>query len=230
MTGPIISYAITVCDELEEPQRLLAILGKNLAPVDEIVIQYDPPKTPQAVLDYLAGLSATVVPFAFDDDFAAFKNNLKCHCRGDYIFQIDADEFPGETQLARLRALLEANPAVDVPHVPRINTVTGLTPDHLRRWNWQLNELGWANFPDYQTRIWRNQNTIFWENQVHERLWVPPSPPGFCLLRNSACFIPWTSPTKNGRIFIAGSCRMACDGAPPAALQCSISHFSNIRY
>jgi glycosyltransferase involved in cell wall biosynthesis len=172
---PTISYAVTVCDELEELRRLLPILHKYLGADDEIVIQYDAPRTPPAVLDFLESLAGEagapmIVPFALNDDFAAFKNNLKAHCRGDYIFQIDADEYPSDILLSRLRGVLHDNPTVDVLLVPRINTVRGLTPEHVRKWGWHVNAQGWVNFPDPQTRIYRNSDAIVWKNRVHERL------------------------------------------------------------
>ena len=37
-----------------------------------------------------------VIEFALNKDFASFKNNLKDNCSGDYIFQIDSDEYPEE--------------------------------------------------------------------------------------------------------------------------------------
>jgi hypothetical protein len=81
-----ISYAITVCDEVEEIRRLIDILG-GIDIRDEIVIQYDEPKTPPAVMDYLQALRGerncgAIVPFALNNDFAAFKNNVKKFCRG----------------------------------------------------------------------------------------------------------------------------------------------------
>jgi hypothetical protein len=188
--APTISYAVTVCDELEELRRLVPIVQKHLGAGDELVIKYDTPRTTLPVLDYLGGLSdaAAIVPFSLDDNFAAFKNHLKAHCRSDYIFQIDADEYPSDTLLTHLRTLLAANPAVDVLLVPRINTVRGLTPEHARKWNWHVNRQGWVNFPDPQTRIWQNRDSIFWQERVHERLAGGkmyahlPFTPGFSLI------------------------------------------------
>ena len=38
-----------------------------------------------------------VVGFPLNKDFTiSYKNNLKSECKGDYIFQIDADEVPNE--------------------------------------------------------------------------------------------------------------------------------------
>ena len=170
-----ISYAITVCDELNELQRLVRILLGHIAGQDEIVIQYDEPKATAAVREYLDVLARTrkcvrVVRFALQDDFAAFKNNLKKFCRGDYIFQIDADEYPSNELLKNLHPLLAANAHADVLVVARVNTVSGLTPDHVRKWRWRVDANGWVNFPDPQARLYRNSEAIRWVNRVHETL------------------------------------------------------------
>ena len=83
------------------------------------------------------------------------KNHLTSLCNGDYIYQIDADEIVNEYILLALPQLLEAND-IDVLRVPRINTVSGLTQEHINKWGWRVNNKGWVNFPDYQWRIYRN--------------------------------------------------------------------------
>ena len=170
-----ISFAITVCDEFDEIQRLVAVLRPHLHADDEIVIQYDVPRAPQAMVDYLESLRArqpriSVVPFALNDDFAAFRNHLKRFCAGDYIFQIDADEYPAEKLLLNIHDILEKNPRVDVLTVARVNTVTGLSRAHIEKWRWRVDAKGWVNFPDPQGRIYRNSDAIYWVNRVHERL------------------------------------------------------------
>jgi hypothetical protein len=142
---------------------------------DEIVIQYDEPKAPPAILGYLNGLSAArkiaaAVPFALNDDFAGFKNNLRCFSRGDYIFHIDADEYPGERLLSEIHDILEPNPSVDVLVIPRVNTVAGLTAARAREWRWRVDAHGRVNFPDPQGRIYRNCDSIRWTNPVYEIL------------------------------------------------------------
>ena len=87
-----------------------------------------------------------------------------------YIFQIDADEVPNELLIQHLPELLELNPDNDVYLVPRINTVTGLTEEHIKKWGWNVNVMGWVNWPDYQWRIYKNSPEIKWINKVHERL------------------------------------------------------------
>ena len=89
-------------------------------------------------------------------------------CSGDYIFQIDADEYPHEYLIESLPEILETNSKVEVYVVPRVNTVEGLTPEHITKWEWYVNENGWVNWPDYQWRIYKNSPDIKWENKVHE--------------------------------------------------------------
>ena len=72
--------------------------------------------------------------------------------------------------MKNLKPILEANPTIDLYWVPRVNTVDGITEEHINKWGWQVNEKGWVNFPDYQGRIWRNRQNIRWKNAVHEVL------------------------------------------------------------
>lgn len=170
-----ISYAVTVCNELVEIQRLLPFLIQNKRQEDEIIIFYDSNNGTKAVDEYLRSLSTnTFAPFRyisyhFDGHFANMKNALTEACLGDYIFQIDADEMPSSSLMQHLPALLEMN-QVDVILVPRINTVEGLTLEHVQKWNWAINERDWVNFPDYQWRIYKRSSDIKWVSKVHEYL------------------------------------------------------------
>lgn len=167
-----ISYAIPVCNEDKELERLLEQLVHKVGREDEIVVQCDLGNTtPEVyrVLDKYVNY-IRVVQFPLKGNFAAFKNNLKANCKGAWIFQIDADEYLNETFLANLPHLLAENPRVDLFLVPRINTVEGLTQEHINRWGWRVDEKGWVNFPDYQTRILQNSPKINWASKVHEVL------------------------------------------------------------
>lgn len=168
-----ISYAITVCNELEEITKLVDFLSTKINKEDEIVIQYDEQSVTPEVLEYLNLQKMihnhTIIGFPLNKDFASFKNNLKSNCTKDYIFQIDADEIPHEVLVDYLPQLLNDNP-VDIIFVPRINTVEGLTQSHIDKWKWKVDDNGWVNFPDYQTRIYKNTEDITWMNKVHERI------------------------------------------------------------
>ena len=169
-----ISYAITVCNELDEITKLLNFLQTHIRKEDEIVIQYDETSVTDEVMDYLKLMNSMhenhkVIGFPLNKDFASFKNNLKAHCTKDYIFQVDADEIPHEFLVEYLGQILQENP-VDIVFVPRVNTVEGLTQEHIDKWKWNVNEKGWVNWPDYQTRIYKNTEDVTWMNKVHERI------------------------------------------------------------
>ena len=168
-----ITYAITVCNEFIEIQRLVAFLLKNKRIQDNIVVLYDEANGDLEIENFLRSHSVNGEfswhKAKFQRHFADWKNHLTSLCTGDYIFQIDADEMVTEYICRILPQILETN-QVDVIRVPRINTVKGMTQDHMQQWGWAVNEHGWINFPDYQWRIYRNTNQIKWENKVHEVL------------------------------------------------------------
>ena len=105
----------------------------------------------------------------FRRDFAEWKNHLNGKCSKDYIYQIDADEMVTEYIMKLLPQVLLSN-EVDLLAVPRINTVEGLSKEHIQKWRWNVNEKGWVNFPDYQTRIYKNNPEIKWSGKVHEQI------------------------------------------------------------
>ena len=171
-----ISYAIPVCNEHEELKRLLDFLIKNIREEDEIVVQCDQGNTTPDVYRVLQELtengsvSYKLIEFPLNNNFAAFKNNLKDNCSGDYIFQIDADEYPEEYLMKHIDWFIANNPNTDIFWVPRINTVKGLTQEHIDKWGWRVDNDGKVNFPDYQCRILKNVKRIKWKNKVHEVL------------------------------------------------------------
>jgi glycosyltransferase involved in cell wall biosynthesis len=166
---PSISYAITACNEHVELDRLLNQLSSSIRDEDEIVVQMDITATDEVkavvnkykLMNYFHPLNK---------DFATFKNNLKGLCTKDYIFQIDADEYSSEELLVYLPAILEDNSSVEMFSIPRINTVEGLTEQHIKQWGWRVDERGWVNYPDYQNRILKNKPEIHWVNKVHEKI------------------------------------------------------------
>jgi hypothetical protein len=165
-----ISYAITVCNEIKEIKTLLPILINSKKPEDEIVVLFDKQKGTAEVWSYLQDQPVTSVSKSFKNHFADWKNHLTSLCSGDYIFQIDADEVPNPILINNIHSILETNPEVDVYHVPRVNTVEGLTDEHIKKWRWRVNDQGWVNWPDYQMRVYKNNSTIKWKNKVHEVL------------------------------------------------------------
>jgi hypothetical protein len=170
-----VTYGITVCNEINEITQLVNFLHPRIQSDDEILIQYDEGGVTDDVLGYLKIINdlhdnINVIGFPLNKDFASYKNNLKNHAKGIFIFQIDADELPNEYLITNMHDLLNANLDIDLFFVPRVNTVEGLTDKHIQKWRWNVNEKGWVNWPDVQTRIYRRTSEIEWEGKVHERI------------------------------------------------------------
>jgi len=167
-----VSYCITTHNEGERYLRpLLDRLLKHLQPEDEIVV-VDDNSTDETTLKTLEEFrdKISLYKHSLDGDFAAHKNFAKSMCTKQYIFFIDADENMHENLLLTLKEILINNLDTDMFLVPRINIVPGITPQHIEKWGWQVNDKGYINYPDPQTRIVKNRPEIAWVGKVHERL------------------------------------------------------------
>lgn len=171
-----ISYAITVCNEHKELDKLLKFLFEHKRTQDEVIVLKDKEAATDMVWDICEkyetqqSLVYQHRSFSLDKNFAQYKNFLNSQCSGDWIFQIDADEIPNEYLIEALPFILEANDGTEAFWVPRVNTVAGITDTHVAKWGWKLNDQGWINFPDWQMRIYRNTDNIYWVKPVHEQL------------------------------------------------------------
>jgi len=169
-----ISYGITVCNELDEIKRLVPFLYQYKRPEDEICVLLDKPKATKhiqkSLWNYSTNKEISLYEDAFEGHFADWKNKLTQICSGDYIFQIDADEIPHKVLIDALPELLENNSDLEVFLVPRVNTVEGITSEHIQKWGWNVDNKERVNWPDYQWRIWKNKPEIKWINKIHERL------------------------------------------------------------
>ena len=164
-----ISYGITVHNESEELENLLEKLLLSIEEQDEVVICVDgDDKNVKGVIESYS-TDSRVIHYnrKLDGNFSDQKNSVIEKSSGDYIFHIDADEYPHETLLAQLKQILEIND-VDLVWVPRVNTIEGMKPEHIHKWGWNVSEKNWVNFPDYQARIFRRKESIRWVRPLHE--------------------------------------------------------------
>ena len=168
-----LSYGITVHNEHEELNQLLELLIHNTDQEDEIVIvdDFSNQETQDVIGSWVQQYSDKKVIRVFqrklDGDFASQKNFVIEQCTGDYIFHIDADEYPNVILLQQLKQILEIN-EVDLLWIPRVNTVEGMTEEDIQKWGWKISEQGWVNYPDYQSRVFRRTDSIRWERPLHE--------------------------------------------------------------
>ena len=168
-----ISYSILTHNETDSLSELIQFLVKHKDEEDEIVIldDYSDNEKTKEILDTMCSIyDITFEQRNLHKDYAGQKNHLSHMCKGQYIINIDADELPNKWLMKNIKSILEANPTIDLYWVPRVNTVEGLTQEHINKWGWQVNEKGWVNWPDYQGRIWRNRQNIRWKKPVHEQL------------------------------------------------------------
>ena len=173
-----ISYGITVHNEADELNKLLEILIHKTDPEDEIVIcdDYSDEETQFVIQSWVQQYghedmkTIKVYQRKLDGDFSAQKNSVIENSTGDYIFHIDADEQPHEALLQQLKQIIEMNDGVDLIYVPRVNIVEGITQEHMKYWGWKSTEQGWINYPDFQSRVFRNSPDIRWRRKVHEQI------------------------------------------------------------
>ena len=166
-----ISYGITVYNEQEELERLLGKLLVSIDDQDEVVICVDGNHEGVKDVIKLYSLDSRVIHYdrKLDGNFADHKNSVIEKSSGDYIFHIDADEYPHEILLKQLKQILEIND-VDLIWIPRVNTIDGMTEEHIKKWGWRVTENRWVNYPDYQARVFRNHKDIRWTRPLHEHI------------------------------------------------------------
>ena len=165
-----LSYAILACTEARELTELLEALVHSKREQDEIVIVLDELNSTEKVKKICEMYDVKWFTNPLNRDFAQQKNFLTSKCSGDWIVNLDADELLTPDLIRILHDIIKMNDNVDAIWMPRINTVEGITPDHIEKWNWQVNDKGWINWPDSQMRLYKNNGKIKWTQPVHERL------------------------------------------------------------
>ena len=115
-----ISYGITVYNEEDELNRLLEILVHKTDKEDEIVVCVDGDDDGvRFVLDswtqqYADAKMIKVYQRELNKDFSAQKNSVIENSTGDYVFHIDADEYPNEILLSQIKEILNMNDGIDL--------------------------------------------------------------------------------------------------------------------
>ena len=170
-----ISYAILACTEARELNELITHLSNEIRAVDEIVVVTDEVNTTSKVKhlceSFVHNDMIKWYTRPLNKDFAQQKNFLNSKCSGDWILNLDADESISANLIKLLPDIVKMNDGkVEAIWMPRVNTVDGITQEHIDKWNWQVNDKDWVNWPDAQMRIYKNDPKIKWIQPVHERL------------------------------------------------------------
>jgi glycosyltransferase involved in cell wall biosynthesis len=133
---------------------LAACLASVRDLVDEIIVvdTGSVDRTKAIALEY----GALVVDFAWQDSFAAARNESLRHSAGKWILWLDADESLDETNRQRLRALLDSLGDENVAFLMRQSSPLE-TSTH-------------ATAHVDQVRLFRNLPEVHWQYRVHEQI------------------------------------------------------------
>jgi hypothetical protein len=166
-----LTYAIGVCNEHVEIESLLYFLIHVKDTSDDINVLFDTRNGTQQVRDVLQRFKddITLSERPFDNDFSVHRNYHITKCSGDYIFMIDADEMPQEQLIKTIKQYIRESGS-ELLYIPRMNICPGYTQSWLQKLNFNTNQVGFINWPDYQGRIFKNSEQIRWGNKLHEKI------------------------------------------------------------
>ena len=179
-----ISYLVTCKNETLELLQLIEKLKTHIDFVainDEVVIldDFSDNEDTKKILAKAKSYGFTVIQHALNKNFAEHKNNGSKRCVGDYIVQLDADEYLSQYLLNNIHEIIDSNPTVELYRVPRVNIVRGATDNDARNWGWHISKLpefgdlpiiNWHTTGDYQSRIYKNSLRIQWHKPLHETI------------------------------------------------------------
>lgn len=181
--SPSISHLVTCSTETNTLRDLLDVISSTCTGDDEVIILEDssrPNSETEMIIDYFckSTINTTWHTRELNNNYGEHKNFGNSLCKNDWIFQWDGDELPSEQLLLNIKAIVFANPDIDLFYIPRINDFDGVTPEHAKQWGWQLTD--WSrpsgknvmvvNRPDYQGRLYRRHPDIKWNGRLHEKI------------------------------------------------------------
>ena len=176
-----LSYLVTCHNETSSLDKLLSKLVQNKKDNHEIVLlddYSDNPESLEIIQKYKEKTSFH--QHKLDRNYGAHKNYGIEQCKGTWIFQLDGDEYPTDILLENIDVVLESNADNEVLWLPRLNYFVGVTELDVKTWGWNYQD-GMINFPDYQSRVYRNLLHIRYQRRLHEKVegfktytFVPP--------------------------------------------------------
>lgn len=165
-----LSYLVTCHNETNSLEKLLSKLIKYRKDNHEIVLlddYSDNPTTVEIIQKYKDQVNFQ--QHNLNKNYGAHKNYGIELCKGEWIFQLDGDELPTDILIENIDAILESNNTNEVIWLPRCNYFIGVTDKDVNDWGWRLHD-GMINFPDYQSRLYRNKPNIRYQRRLHEKV------------------------------------------------------------
>lgn len=165
-----LSYLITSHNETDSLDLLLSKLIQYKKDNNEIVLLDDYSDNPGTVsIIEKHKQSINFHQKKLQNDYGAHKNYGISLCKGEWVFQIDADELPTDTLLENIDVILQSNSNNETLWLPRLNYFVGVTQKDIEMWGWNYQD-GMINFPDYQSRLYKNLPHIRYERRLHEKV------------------------------------------------------------
>lgn len=165
-----LTYTIQVCNESRELFSLLGLLTRVIDDEDEINVVADSNNITDKVERVLEHFKDRIN--VFKRPFDVFHENAQFHIEkatGDYIFGMDADEMPQEKLIKNIKKVIKETGA-EIIAIPRINIHPDITEKDAKDFGFNINEVGFINWPDYQMRIYKRCDYIHWTKELHTKL------------------------------------------------------------
>jgi hypothetical protein len=166
-----ITYSIQVRDEAKKLSTLLDFLIKTIDYVDNIHVVVDTTHKNEKVQKVLDKFSKNIT--VFERVFDTSHENSVYHkevATGDYVFALEADEIPQETLVKSVKSVISAQGS-EIIFVPRVNIFPNMTQEYIHNTDgFEMNHVGWFNWPDYQSRIYKRDDHITWSEDDDSKL------------------------------------------------------------
>lgn len=165
-----LSYLVTCHNETDSLDKLLSILVNKKTKDHEIVLlddYSDDVVTKQIINNYKSQIEYH--SHELNKNYGEHKNYGIEKCKGKWIFQLDADEYPTDLLITHIDLILEQNDHNEVIWLPRLNYFHGVTDNDILTWGWKYYD-GMINFPDYQARLYKNLQHIRYQRRLHEKV------------------------------------------------------------
>lgn len=165
-----LSYLVTCHNETDSLKKLLSKLIQYKKDNHEIVLldDYSDNSTTLEIIQTFKD-KINFQQHKLDKNYGNHKNYGIELCKGEWIFQLDADEVPTDGLLENIDLIIESNNKNEVLWLPRLNYFLGVTDADVTMWGWKLYD-GMINFPDYQSRIYKNSPHIRYQRRLHEKV------------------------------------------------------------
>jgi glycosyltransferase involved in cell wall biosynthesis len=135
-----LSYLVTSHNETDSLEKLLNKLLSNKKDQHEIILlddYSDNPKTLDIIQKYKEKIN--FYQHNLDKNYGAHKNYGIELCKGEWIFQLDADEVPTDELIENIDLIIESNINNEVLWLPRLNYFLGVTEQDINMWGWNCN-------------------------------------------------------------------------------------------